>query len=117
MCFQAYLDAVEKQTGKTPQQIVDWGSPACGGGHRRRHRPGHQGRRGGLLAEGDLRHRPRPRQRDQPPRKREVPQSFATDRGSATSTSARPGRTVTSRTPCAWTAWPTGSRHRHTIGA
>ena len=23
MSFQAYLDAVEKQTGKTPQQIVD----------------------------------------------------------------------------------------------
>ncbi len=31
MSFQAYLDAVEKQTGKTPQQIVDWGSPRVRG--------------------------------------------------------------------------------------
>ena len=28
MSFQAYLDAVEKQTGKTPQQIVDEASAA-----------------------------------------------------------------------------------------
>ncbi len=28
MSFQAYLDAVEKQTGKTPQQIVDDASAA-----------------------------------------------------------------------------------------
>lgn len=31
MSFQAYLDAVEKQTGKTPQQIVDRGSPPLAG--------------------------------------------------------------------------------------
>ena len=34
MSFQANLDAVEKQTGKTPQQIVDWGSPRVRGRRR-----------------------------------------------------------------------------------